>query len=40
MGTAGYLSTEQARGEPGDARSDVFSFGCLVYGCLTGRAPS
>jgi serine/threonine protein kinase len=37
LGTAGYLSPEQARREPADARSDVFSFGCLLYECLTGR---
>jgi formylglycine-generating enzyme required for sulfatase activity len=37
LGTAGYLSPEQARFEPADARSDVFSFGCLLYECLTGR---
>jgi formylglycine-generating enzyme required for sulfatase activity len=37
LGTAGYLSPEQARREPADARSDVFSFGCLLYECLTGH---
>ena len=36
MGTAGYLSPERARGEPGDVRSDVFSFGCLLYESLSG----
>jgi serine/threonine protein kinase len=35
MGTAGYLSPEQIKGEPVDARSDVFSFGVLAYELLT-----
>lgn len=37
LGTIGYLSPEQARGKPVDARSDVFSVGCLLFECLTGR---
>src|SRR5262245_38753402 len=37
LGTSGYLSPEQARGEPADGRSDIFAAGAIVYELLTGR---
>src|SRR3712207_4236958 len=39
IGTAQYLSPEQARGEGVDARSDVYSVGCLLYELVTGAPP-
>src|SRR5256885_7353922 len=37
MGTAGYMSPEQLRGKPADHRSDIFSFGAILYEMLSGR---
>jgi eukaryotic-like serine/threonine-protein kinase len=37
LGTAGYMSPEQVRGRPADARSDLFALGAIFYECVSGR---
>jgi tetratricopeptide (TPR) repeat protein/TolB-like protein len=39
LGTMGYTSPEQLRGDRADARSDIFSFGCVLYEMLAGTSP-
>ena len=39
MGTPDYISPEQVKGKRGDARSDIYALGVMLYEMLTGQAP-
>jgi serine/threonine-protein kinase len=39
LGTAPYMSPEQAKGKPVDKRADIWAFGCILYECLAGERP-